>query len=401
MTYKASIIIPCYNKERYIRRALDSVVAQSRFEEFEVIVVDDCSTDSSADIVAEYAERYENVSLLRFEQGSGGASKPRNAAIEKSTADYLIFMDPDDEVVNDGYSTLLTKMEEYESDILIAARACVSTAGVLEFVDYIDEDFTFVNESSYEIKLDLLGRRPFILKTIYRKSLIADNGIRFNEKIRTSEDEAFDMRCVAYANKVTKINDIVYRYTVESENSITTGVSMRIYQEIDDVFAELYDTYSLVFSDEVIARRFMVLTCSFYLYRLTFLSSVEEISQACEYVYDAFDRLGYELFDTLEDPVQIEVLSEIRARDVSRYIQQRFLTRIRSLNARNGRNQDELKKTKRSLKKTKRALRAAREELQEAQGQLAQAQANGRVQVRENKSPSHATGLGKLFGRKG
>lgn len=373
MDYKATIAIPCYNKEKYLRRALDSIVEQSRFGDFEVIIVDDCSTDGSAAIVEDYAQRYENISLIVLDQPSGSPSKPRNTAIEASTTDYLIFMDPDDKIINDGYSTLLTKMEEYRSDVLIAARIGVNKEGVTEFTDFIDENFTYINENTDAIREDLLYRRPFILKTIYKKSLITENGLRFNERICTSEDESFDMRCIAYAKRVTKINDIVYQYTVESDGSITTKVDLRIYEELYDVICELADTYRLMFSDEVVADRLMTLMGRFYIQRISFFTKAEDIVAACNLVYETFDRFGYDAFEALTRDDWRELAAAIKGHDISRYVYGHLLWRMGVLNRHIGSLQKDLDDTRGKLGEEERKLRECEGKLAKSEQRLEKA----------------------------
>lgn len=333
MNYKTTIAIPCYNKANYIERSLNSLINLSRFKEFEIIIVDDCSTDGSVDIIKKYSDMYANINLICFNKGSGSPSKPRNTAIEKSTADYIIFMDPDDVVINDGYSVLLTKMEEYQSDILIGTRIGINEAGARVFTDYICPPY--INRGDQQIKLDLVKRRPFILKTIYRKKLILDNNISFNEKISTSEDECFDMQCVAYANKISKINDIVYQYTWEAEESLTTNISISIYEELYDVLSELYKTYSLFMSPELVADRIIGLIKAFYIKKLSFMRNWDDVMTARDLILDAFDRFGYERFDELLiSRSKIIFWEDIKNKDIDKHIFQTLLDRNAVLNKR-------------------------------------------------------------------
>lgn len=328
MKYKATIVIPCYNKEQYIRKALKSIVNLSRFNDFEVILVDDCSKDRTVERIKKYSDKYDNIRLIAFEEGSGSPSKPRNVGIENSTTDYIIFMDPDDQIINDGYSVLLNKMEEYKSDIVIGTRIGVNEYGQKIFTDFIDKKYTYINSNDYSIKLDLLNRNPYILKTIYSKKLLMDNNIRFNEKITTSEDESFDIKCIAYAKKITKINDIVYQYTVEAEGSITTNVSLRVYKDLYDVMVELYNSYKLLFSEEIISERIVALVYIFYVKKMTYLSSNEEIEQACIYIYEAFEKFGFEKIDKLTTRKYINFLEDVKNKNFSGYINFYFLRRI-------------------------------------------------------------------------
>lgn len=332
--YKATIIIPCYNKQKFIKKALNSIIELSRFNDFEVIVIDDGSKDKSVDIIKKYTEKYDNIKLIEFEKGSGSPSKPRNTGIEKSSGKYLIFMDPDDQIINDGYSTLLTKIEEYDSDLLIGTRIGVNEYGQVVFTDFIDEKYTYVNSNDYSIKLDLLNRNPILLKSIYSKEMIINNNIRFNEIITTSEDESFDMKCVAYAKKITKINDIVYQYTTEATGSITTNVSLRIYKELGDVFKELTNTYRLAFSEEIALERIVSLLHVFYLKKLTYLKSVEEIEEGCNYIYQALDKYGFDKFNKLVSRQSINIINDIKNKEFNKYINFYFLKRINRMEKR-------------------------------------------------------------------
>ena len=331
MKYKATIILPCYNKEKYIDRSLNSIISLSRFEDFEVILVDDCSTDNTVSIIEKYTEKYDNIVLYKLDKGSGSPSKPRNIGIKKSTAPYVIFMDPDDQIINDGYSVLLTKMEEYKSDILIGTRIGVNGYGRKVWTDFISDKYTYVNSNDYGIKLDLLNRPPFILKTIYKKDLILDNNIKFNEKITTSEDESFDIQCLAYAKKVTKINDIVYQYTAEAEGSITTSVSLRIYNDLYNVMEELTKSYSLIFSDEIIVERLMNLIDVFYLKKLAFFEKTEDIELACDTIYDSLEKYGFDKFDKLVSRKNINLINDIKNKKFGKYINKYFLGRINDM----------------------------------------------------------------------
>ena len=351
--YKATIIIPCYNKESYIRRSLDSLTEQSRFKEFEIIIVDDCSKDETVHIAREYESRYENMRVIVLDKGSGSPSKPRNTGIKASTADYIIFMDPDDKVINDGYSTLLTKMEEYDSDILIATRIGVTEAGVKVFTDFIDEEFTYVNSDEYRVKLDLMNRRTFILKTIYKKSLIIDNNIWFNEKISTSEDECFDTTCVAYARKITKINDIVYQYTYEAEGSITTSIPMKFYEDLPEIIESLYDSYKLTFDEETTMYKIAGLLQDYYFNRITLLKSTDDVIQAIKIFHDALESFGFEKFDVLTEERKVSFFEDIKNQVYQERIIASYINRIAILEKRHEKLNRTNKRRGRELKQLK------------------------------------------------
>ena len=109
--YKVSIIMPVYNAERYLRDSLDSIVAQTiGVENLEVIIVDDASTDSSADIIDEYCAKYPNFRGIHLEENIGAAYGPRNIALREVTSEYVMFLDADDTFVETACEDLYNEI---------------------------------------------------------------------------------------------------------------------------------------------------------------------------------------------------------------------------------------------------------------------------------------------------
>ncbi len=354
--YKGTIIVPCYNKAHCVKRCLDSIVAQSRFNEFEIFVVDDCSTDDTFEIINSYGKRYQNIKCERLKEGSGSPSKPRNIGMDLATSPYVIFMDPDDKIVNDGYSVLLSQMERYESDILIGTRIGVTNKGLKVFTDFIDKRFHPVNENNDFIRKVLLNKPPFILKTIYNRAFLEKHSIRFNEAMKTSEDEIFDMTCVAYAQRITKIDDIVYQYTSESENSITTRVDLELYKELYDIICGLSNAYKLSFSNGVIAERIVKLVKDFYINRTSFMDDVEMRHKAFELTREALDKYGFENFSCLANMEYIRFIQNMKDRNYGPCIEECLMKRIQVLGKRLSSAEKQLAKSKKNLKKANKKL---------------------------------------------
>ena len=96
--YKVSVIMPVYNAEEYLGNALDSVINQSMgFENIELILVDDKSTDNSRNIIEEYSNIYYNIKPIFLDENSGCPGIPRNVGIKNASSDYIMFIDNDDE----------------------------------------------------------------------------------------------------------------------------------------------------------------------------------------------------------------------------------------------------------------------------------------------------------------
>ena len=118
---KISVIIPVYNVENYIKDCMNSLLNQTiGFENLEVILVDDYSSDNSFEISKEYEKKYDNVFAFRLEERSKVAGKPRNEGIKKSTGKYLMFADPDDFYTLDACEIMYNAIEEKKADFINA-----------------------------------------------------------------------------------------------------------------------------------------------------------------------------------------------------------------------------------------------------------------------------------------
>ena len=104
MNYAVSVIIPVYNCERYLNRAVDSVINQDIFSECELILVDDGSTDNSSCICDSYSERYNNITVIH--QTNSGVSAARNKGISVSKGEWICFLDSDDYLLPDALSLI-------------------------------------------------------------------------------------------------------------------------------------------------------------------------------------------------------------------------------------------------------------------------------------------------------
>lgn len=115
MVCKISVIVPCYNQEKYIKECLDSLVSQT-FKDYEVIVIDDGSTDDSAEIVNEYVKHNKNIRLIR--QANQGVVVARNNAIKQAQGTYIYPLDADDVISPSCLEKLCAAMEENKGDVI-------------------------------------------------------------------------------------------------------------------------------------------------------------------------------------------------------------------------------------------------------------------------------------------
>ena len=131
--YKISIIIPVYNAEDYLQECIESLQNQTiGFENLEIIMSDDGSTDDSRNIMKKFEEQYNNVKGLYFDENSGAAGRPRNEAMKIATAEYLMFLDSDDMYYDNACKMLFEALQSIKADCISGYYSTFDEDGVWE-----------------------------------------------------------------------------------------------------------------------------------------------------------------------------------------------------------------------------------------------------------------------------
>lgn len=215
-----SIIIPVYNAEKFLSACLDSIfLSGADLSCVEVITVDDCSTDGSAQLLHEYEERYPSaMRYIRLEQNSGVA-RARNKGLREAQGTYVWFVDADDEIKRDGLGALLSLLEKEVED-LIAFNFVMSGGERMQ---------RFVLPSSPLLSgRDLFTRyRIFAApwNKVFRRRLLLDHSLFFKPDI-LPEDQEWLTRCYWYAQKARSISAVLYSYR-SSDNSASLSRDCR------------------------------------------------------------------------------------------------------------------------------------------------------------------------------
>lgn len=273
--------MPVYNSEKFLKNALDSIINQTiGLKNLQVILVNDCSTDSSKNIIDNYCEKYENFIGVHLESNIGGAYGPRNIALKLATGEYLMFLDSDDKFKKNSCEILYKKTKEYNADICFGRYLrhypeeniirksytpytealkgkekdycddLVKGANFKGFINIIwknvisyffygktikkeNPEEIFINSLNNEIKeeIAILKILPSFWTKIYKTSLIKDNNINFPEFI-SAEDLNFLMEAYFNAKGILFLNNtIVYDYYMrfeEEEKSITKKINFKL-----------------------------------------------------------------------------------------------------------------------------------------------------------------------------
>lgn len=211
---KVSIIIPVYNVSEYLRRGLDSVLSQS-FQDFEVILVDDGSTDASGKMCDEYADSDSRIQVIHKE--NGGVSSARNAGLDCAKGEWVYFMDPDDVLLPDGLRTLVDGICE-EVDAVMGGYEEISLAGTLLRSSDAPSEHVILDKSKslrplfnpYSADWGYVGH---IWLRLFRMEVIRKYHIRFDPTVSIREGTLFVATFLCLSRGTTCfISKPIYRY---------------------------------------------------------------------------------------------------------------------------------------------------------------------------------------------
>ena len=230
--YKVSVIVPVYNAEEYIGATLDSIINQD-FNSYEVIVIDDGSTDSSPEIINEKLVK-STVDYKIIRQENSGVSSARNRGIEEAIGEYLVFIDADDYVTGNHLSELYNGETDFS---------------MVQFIKKENDKLSAPHHFQVEsmtcdefIKKELRMEMPFnFWQLMYKSSLINENNIRFNPELIYGEDIDFALRALLWGDEVAISNEATYYYIQHSQSAIKTSEYRRF--EVIQIFEDLAEFY--------------------------------------------------------------------------------------------------------------------------------------------------------------
>lgn len=208
---KVSVVVPVYNMQKYLEEALDSICQQD-FDSFEIICVNDGSTDGSLNILESFADKYSNIRVVS--QLNGGAGSARNCGINFARGSYVLFIDPDDSYpTNNVISTL------YDAAINNAAKIVGGSFGLIEadgtMVDSFngDNDFYTFAEEGFSSFRDLTSDYGWI-RFMFSRDLFNHEDLRF-PNYSWYEDPVFLMRVALRQDEFYKVPNLTYRYRAD------------------------------------------------------------------------------------------------------------------------------------------------------------------------------------------
>lgn len=247
MKGKLSVIIPVYNTYDYLEKALTSIVNQT-YQNLEIIIIDDGSTDRSEDIYNEFAAKDNRIFI--YKEPNSGVSYARNTGLALATGDYITFFDSDDWINIEAYEEMIRLLEKTNTDIVMCGY-------VNEFEDdkYLKANYNIIQtelKSAIEILKDILmdKNQGFIFNKIFKREVLYKNNILFNKQLSVLEDLYFLIKVCETKPQFVCTEKAYYHY-FRRDSSITNAVlnekkirinssSEVILKEIKLNFPELY-----------------------------------------------------------------------------------------------------------------------------------------------------------------
>lgn len=281
-----SVIVPVYNGEQYLRECVESVTASAGAENWELLLVDDGSTDGSGALIRTLAEEYPAVCPLSCGKNRG-LSGARLLGLEEARGKYVFFLDCDDAVEPDYVAALYRAAEKENCDIVYAGFSRWSDGLQKVYRPVLDAGEPMTGQAFLERRMDLRDDHNYVWCALYRREFLLSVPGVFEPEVRLYEDILFYGRTAPRAARVCAVPEYGYRYRIRSGSLVQDGVQRRDVQAMLDVLGRLRP--ELAGTD---AERYLFLGVSMCLYYIGTLRSSGKLSrrEAKEY-YQQLSRL--------------------------------------------------------------------------------------------------------------
>lgn len=295
MKPRLSIVVPVYNVEQYLHKCVDSILSQT-FRDYELILVDDGSTDGSSRICDDYKGKDGRICVLHKE--NGGLSDARNYGIEHSNGEYIAFVDSDDWIDSGMYESMMSAIVENDADIAVCGHRVVTVDGQVEETVVFENTILLTGaEATIEILKD--ERMPsFAWNKLYKKCLFKD--IRFPQG-RIYEDIAVVYRYFNIAKSVYVLNKVYYNYLRRPGSLCLSQTNEKAVKRIHDNAQAFYERY--VFTKNNLMYESVLPICAqkclIQLRSLIHYCAKYRLSYRSHYLQHAFEMYGnVEVSDT-------------------------------------------------------------------------------------------------------
>lgn len=241
MGEKISVIVPVYNVEAYLERCVESILQQT-YAHFELILINDGSTDSSGQICDHLASQYENIKVYHIE--NAGVSNARNMGIQLATGSWVTFIDSDDFVTQDYLATLASAVEGVNVGFVIASLHHIKNGIVTDIPSHSGKTELWSTEETMKELLMTTRTSFFPVAKLFKRDLLADE--KFNTNYHLAEDALFLTELLLKTRCSCVFIDKPVYYYDHREGSATTSVNRHVFDTIE-VYQQIIAQVSQVF----------------------------------------------------------------------------------------------------------------------------------------------------------
>lgn len=249
---KVSVIVPVYNVEKYLDRCLSSIIAQT-YQHLEIILIDDGSTDRSADICDNFATKDNRISVVH--KKNEGPSIARNLGTKMARGEYILYVDSDDKLPLNAIETLIAKLKDYpQSEIIIGEIHSTPNdpfgyhTGYYKNIDYIDDNL-WVRKHFYKTQ-NRLPTNP--VNKLIRTDFLKANNISFKEGI-IHEDELWMFHIAQKVSRIAFVHEKTYIRYINPGSIMTGSASEKKKASCGIILEEIFKNISFpAFNDQFI-----------------------------------------------------------------------------------------------------------------------------------------------------
>ena len=233
-----SVIIPVYNAENYLFKSVNSVLCQT-YQHFEILLIDDGSTDQSPRMCDEYAAQYENIYV--FHKQNGGASTARNVGLENAKGEFIFFLDSDDWLEPNALETMITTAKSENADLVFCEAQAIDDEGKTELDGHYTYKEQYQTGNAYQIMLQMMDSKEFhvaIWMLLLDRKIITDNQLRFKEGI-IYEDMIISYQFYCLANRAAHVRQKLYNRRYRANSVMTSAKTEKNYVSAATVYREV------------------------------------------------------------------------------------------------------------------------------------------------------------------
>lgn len=329
-----SIIVPCYNVEKYVEQCVNSIISQD-YKNWECILINDGSKDYTLDLIKNFESKDKRIRV--FTQENSGLSATRNKGIDHANGEFLFFLDSDDVLSHDAISALVFAFQNNDIITGVVVNSTFSDDEITKVSQLLhpkEGEITFEN-NNFEVLIRTMetGLTPVAQNRLYRKDFIDKNEIRFKTGI-LHEDELWFFETMLLAKNVKFINNETYFYRIDNQDSITKNVSDRNLESYIQVMEEIIKKYSQHQHFNIIANWYAVYIKKIFLdfaIRDRSKLSDEAISKLESALKQSYIPLGKDNFLSKNNDIYYKTINQLSLQDFATIKKYFFRNPVNSL----------------------------------------------------------------------